>query len=1604
EKSQVYDTGRVGWSGPDDASVTVRLLYDESHLYVFARFRDQDPLAPRTGETWESGDVLELFFDTDRKDDLAGEVSFNEDDLQLMLVPHGMERAWAAIASHPLDPKVADKPKAEDRGLTGIRVARRQVVDELLMEVAIPLHNLPGLRPGTRQIGFNIAFGDRDDEGKIYNYLILTGGLPPVDRTGSLARLEFDGPPVLVSSQEGGGHFAEDLGDWILYLLPIGSVLGFLLLARRAFTGPLSRRPRLRRVVGVGSGLLLLLVLSMPALYLALRRSALLNDAGRIAREVENVLPAMEEAGLARLKEAGRDMPLIDLLSGRVLRLPVHYRYLSLAEASPSLMEYEPTWFPEQNFGIYHYGAPITGSALHAELAGAKRGDELILVVSNLTDPTAIDAQGPGRSDPARVRVVLETAAGEHPIEIQIQKALDSWNGAADRAAFWEQILLEEGVSRLRIKSLGCPDLRLEGLSLRSNGGDARGWPQFLSSVSRLGVPTKLHGPFPRDAGHLIPAGKTRKLELPRPVEQVEKIWFFLEGVDGAGFRETPDAAVVGQVLVQSGEPGTKIYSLRHQVEIFAGRKDKNPELQRMGQSGHAGIAYEWQGQEGERRILPGFSLGFRPRQDLSGLVLSNRGSYDFRLKAVVLAIPLQFEHRATESSPLVATGRFGEVRLDPAIHSRLSRGSFFLFRNGELSSGSPKRAEPNLNLAEEVEGELRENGIAFGRGQLLPDSFEAFMPLTSEGWGDAVLGVALQDPDWGGLSNLLHVLSMILASLVLPWFLVYLVEQVAPAGSLRLQLTGTVALGAIVPLLVLSVFLVNLMEKDQREEQRRGLLAQLSLVASRLEEAKRSLEEESRVLLRQFVDEVDVAGVQESERIEVLREALSLARPKAWAEDSFLTLDLPHPRADGRIQRIFDRPASRKLGQTALGPGAGLYSAWGKPFLAARADLEREEGPGFRLSIGRVLDGDWLGSLVASGHVALYDLHGYPIAAGTGQEQSEFVGSQTRVDEMTHKASIIKRLEESQGPVFTTRDGGQAAWLGAFTLLRDRGGKPLALLGCLDSPAEATLLLSFGELGVRPFFIIIVGLLLVFVTFLAWMVTDRISCPIERLEKVACSLSRGELDVRVDPVPGSDEIANLSRAFGNMAIQLKERIQQSDRMNSAMARLTSKLELELVAEEAITILREASGAREVLLLLWNHENGLVRVFREGEPVKELAPQEDLLALIGQARGAFSVRSLAAEEASLLPAAAGYRSVFPLRVQDRRWGAVLTDFGESSSFDFEHFQGLIAQVVSAMESARLYGAAIEDPTTGLVVRRYFRRRLAQEVDRSKRLGDTMSLLRIEVKSAGKLRESWGDAWFDHVLGRLGEVLRTELPTPGLAGRVGLASFEVLLPGTLRADCRRAGLRLKSLFSGVLEDLGKLERSAIGIHLAAVTFPEDGGSPEFLLDALARHMLDPAPAESQRDPQPLLRKGAVFGAQKMQDLLTTVDRAAGSELALLIEGETGVGKEVIVDLCHAQSRRASGPLVKVNCTAIPAALLESELFGHEKGAFTGATERKRGFFEQADGGTLFLDEIGEMPVELQGRLLRVLQEKELERVGGEATIQVDVRVVAATQGD
>jgi two-component system nitrogen regulation response regulator NtrX len=197
----------------------------------------------------------------------------------------------------------------------------------------------------------------------------------------------------------------------------------------------------------------------------------------------------------------------------------------------------------------------------------------------------------------------------------------------------------------------------------------------------------------------------------------------------------------------------------------------------------------------------------------------------------------------------------------------------------------------------------------------------------------------------------------------------------------------------------------------------------------------------------------------------------------------------------------------------------------------------------------------------------------------------------------------------------------------------------------------------------------------------------------------------------------------------------------------------------------------------------------------------------------------------------------------------------------------------------------------------------------------------------------------------------------------------------------------------------------IEMAVRATRLGAMDFLEKPLSTEKLLLTVQNAMkLKRLEAENSDLRRRVGKHEMVWSGEAMRRVIAQIDRVAASESRVCIYGETGTGKELVARTLHEKSPRSAGPFVTLNCAAIPSELIESQLFGHEKGSFTGAAQRHMGKFEQAHRGTLFLDEIGDMPAIMQAKLLRVLEESEVERVGGEKTIHVDVRVIVATHRD
>jgi DNA-binding NtrC family response regulator len=326
----------------------------------------------------------------------------------------------------------------------------------------------------------------------------------------------------------------------------------------------------------------------------------------------------------------------------------------------------------------------------------------------------------------------------------------------------------------------------------------------------------------------------------------------------------------------------------------------------------------------------------------------------------------------------------------------------------------------------------------------------------------------------------------------------------------------------------------------------------------------------------------------------------------------------------------------------------------------------------------------------------------------------------------------------------------------------------------------------------------------------------------------------------------------------------------------------------------------------------------------------------------------------------------------------------IEDLG-SANGTFVHDQRLERGVAAALQTGAMFEVGstmliVQDSYTAARPRRiwthgYFEARLEEECTRGGRANGSFSLLRI--RTDGKKAKAHA----------LHELLLAALRPSDILATYGPDDFEVLVVDATVEESTRILRRI----------CDRLSAKGAQVRTGIASFPHDGRVPEALMARAC------AQIEEGQDPDEV--SGAiVVESPMMKTLHKMVERVAASDINVLILGETGVGKEVFAERIHTLSSRVAEPLLRLNCAALSENLLESELFGHERGAFTGAVSAKQGLLEAANGGTLFLDEIGDMPLSLQAKLLRVLEARCVRRVGGIEPRPIDIRIVAATHRD
>ncbi len=565
---------------------------------------------------------------------------------------------------------------------------------------------------------------------------------------------------------------------------------------------------------------------------------------------------------------------------------------------------------------------------------------------------------------------------------------------------------------------------------------------------------------------------------------------------------------------------------------------------------------------------------------------------------------------------------------------------------------------------------------------------------------------------------------------------------------------------------------------------------------------------------------------------------------------------------------------------------------------------------------------------------------------------------------------------------------------------LYDASGQALA--GVLVGRARARAAPVVGNFTLVELLIAAAITALFTVVLFAGILTGRVVGPIERLDQ---ALRRGELAGVAAEV--DDEVGRLAEAIRGYSAEVAERVEQLELLQRAQSELAQRLDPEQAREAVLQFFQRSSGAASVWLV-WQGEAGeRTRAFGEGGrslPVTDRARLFQRAVCAGEVLQLIDPnRSGALGEFEQVLLGSVERVVcLPLVAGGRAHGALVLGYASARAVaELAFLRAASQQCAIVLENARLYAQATHDALTGFLTDPGFRQRVAEEIQRARDLPQAGVAL-VQLRLVGLPRDD------ERAGARLREAAsRLRLAVRGLAvfGRSGAADLTVALPWQgvapqLEALARRLADRVGA---ASWADGAPVE----GLFLARASYPEDGPSARFVLSVLEDRLSEAQSGVPTLDLlrlAPLIPADFVAKSPLMLQLLETVRRLAEQDLTVLVTGETGVGKDRIAQLLHRWSPRAAGPLVHVHCPSLSSTLIEDELLGHERGAFTGALTRRRGPFELAAGGTIVLDEIAGLAPAGQVALLRLLETREVLPLGAARAVPIDVRVVATSSVD
>jgi len=1544
-RDQLHPGLAAGWSGPEDASAVVRVAVHDDDLYLGLSFTDDVVLHERE-QAWWHGDSLELFINPDLEPGVRPPHRFTPGCRQIFLMPANPELPWG-VAWH------GRRQVFNDGGLRGVEFVRGpERSGGYDAEVRIPLANF-GIGDRKRhRLGFALALNDADVPGGTTDtYLSWNRGfdlyLHP-DHFGELeipARLAFQ-PAV----------FDDDVGgtSWLL-LAVLGLVAAFLLagpVARRlAHVGARAKLLALAGVLLVGAALFVEATLAADADERAVRAEvgAVADRAEALAVDAEGYLPGGEDgAGRTRALQALLQGGRVTAAPGVVAAALVPLHPDGAFSADGSAPAYTLDLREPQDF---HVPRPIEAGRLRLRLAQAPATQGSVAVELGTLALSARGGQGTTAS--------VTTADLEDGTALAVP---------LDTRGSWERITWTPDPA--------APPAVLAGLDLVDDEGKAT--PLLLTSNTLERIPVLAHAGGPDEGRDILPAAR---VPVPLPVlAEADRLWLLLTAQ--RAFPQLLGDHLLARVRLAyaNGEAPAPI-ELRNGEHLTAERL--LPGIRRP--SGvRSREAFRWRDNMGFTHVQQALAIPLDPQRVATSLEIENLGPGG-RLR--IVAATLARTRRATDEQTVrVVTDAAGIDGLLPAPE----QPDFATYL-------APSRSddEDRVRVVRELGSEPKARV-----------TFSAPLPAS----------VA---------SKRARARVTLLACLGLALFLGVLLV-VDAAGRLRFltwRLATGVLAAALVPLAV-TLVLVNADASRRIEiEHTQRVRSGVQQLEGRLDAALVRVRDAARRLAQHLVTETEAGQYAEIHRVARLYGAAALesglSGTVAVSGARLPVLNIPLG-ADGAGLH-----SARFLRGAGEQPGVHV-SPWDGLLLVGSERYGRAED-WVRVTIGVRVEAAFLTAALyealadEAAAATLVDDRGRPLAqAGLGAEAlRRALGSH-----MTELASVgagAGTLLPAIGPhdaahlVVAKRFGAAAP--------AETGGAWLAL-GLRRSAIERALATQREPL----LWLALFGLVLV--VGVAALMARRVADPVRDLVRLTDAVRHGSFDVEV-PHAGADEVGRLTVAFDQMRLDLKHRVEDLDYLRNAQDVLAATLEFGRRARIVVELFQGRCAADEVMLLDARSKRGPVTVVAEGASPPRFADRPFTPApgsWLEDALGARRPLDIGAGESGdgegpvgrrLL---AGCRSwiAVPLRSGRELQGLVLLGWKELDAVPPAEGRRLFAPLAgisaSALNNARLYRLAALDDVTRLPGATAFEAALRTDVERAIVGGPEAVLLRIGLDHLEHVALRRDVEVSRELMRACATALLAVVGDRARLGRLREEQLAVRWPGARDDEVRGLAELVRRRLAAVEvkpEAGGESVTSSVSIGIARC--PSDARSLEFLLDAAGRALAaaqreggdqveDAARLDAGTVDIPPFEHGAIFRNERMVRVVESARRAARTDASVLVTGETGTGKEVIASLIHRRSARASRPFVTVNCAAFAESLLESELFGHERGAFTGAERRREGRFELADGGTLFLDEIAEMTPGAQVKLLRVLQERQFTRLGGTRTITVDVRILAATNKD